>query len=169
MGIRQTINEKPAISVGVTAGVIVLALIFIIFQLVGGKTPPAARPTKAWFSDDDGKTWFADDVNKYPPFKDNNGKTAVRAFVYQCTGQPFCLYLQRYTPQGKERLEKSKSPIPSRALGGQLMNMTEVKKPGDPVWTRGNPRNPTAYMKVVTPVCPDGSTNNIHVVPVPAE
>ena len=46
MGIRQTLNENPTITTGVTAGVIVLALIFIVWQAIGGR-PRAERAAPA--------------------------------------------------------------------------------------------------------------------------
>ena len=87
MGIRETLNKNPGITTGATAGIILLAVGFIIYQLSGGGTPSVA--TKAYFTIDDGKTWFSDDINKVPPF-DKDGKQAVKAYVYECPGgKPF--------------------------------------------------------------------------------
>ena len=95
MGIRQTINEKPQITMGVTGAIILIALIYIAVHAFGGG--PAAHAVKplAFFSDDDGQTYFVDDGAKIPPF-DHNGKQAFKAMVYRCEGgKPFVAYLQR--------------------------------------------------------------------------
>ena len=167
MGIRQTLNENPAISLGAAAGVILIALIFIIWELMGGSKPAAPAGTRmAYYSDDNGATWFPDDGTKIPPF-DHNGKTAALAIIYKCaSGQPFCLYLQQYTPEGKQRLEQLKlSSSSARALGAGALTMTEVKKPGPKSkWVKFTPQTSREFMDIMKPVCPDGSQNGLQSV-----
>lgn len=86
MGIRQTLNENPVVTAAATGGIILLALIFILYQAFGGRGGSGYRPGgKSFFSDDDGATWFADESSKIPPF-DHDGKTAYRVVVYKCAG-----------------------------------------------------------------------------------
>jgi hypothetical protein len=167
VGIRQTINENPAITAAATGAIIVLALIFIIVEALPHH-PKAGPPGKLFFSDDDGKTWFADEATKIPPYTDSNGKEAVLANVYKCgqTGTPFVGYLLKYSPEGQQRMQQALSQP-----AGRMMNIpptafgdTMVKKPGDANWV-SRAQDESAFRKATTPVCPDGGTD---VYPVPA-
>ena len=153
MGIRQTMNENPALAIGVTAGLILIAIVIIVYELVGGKSSnPTANFNQTFYSDDDGKSYFVDDNTKIPPFM-HNGKPAYKAIVFKCNGKPFVAHLERYTEEGKKRLEEMKQRS-SRVLG---MTMMEVKKPGQPNWVRvsGDSR---AWSEIMRVTCPDGST-----------
>jgi hypothetical protein len=100
-------NENPAIVTWVTGGVILIVVIIIIWQLVGGRTGPVTydSPTQSFYSNDDGATWFADDAKKIPPFM-KDGKPAYKAMVYTCNGgAPFVAYLQRYKADTKKQIE----------------------------------------------------------------
>lgn len=102
MGIREKLNENPAIAMGATIAIIVIALIFIIYSaLPSGEAKPL---TQSYFTVDDGENWFADDIKKRPPFE-VNGKTAVRALVYRCGSKEFVGYMERYRPDAKKRIE----------------------------------------------------------------
>lgn len=105
MGIRETLNENPGITTGITAGIIVLALGVIIWQTVGNNYPPTPI-ARAFFSDDDGKTFFADSTDNIPPF-DHNGKQAVKAVVFTCDNgkTKFVGYLERFSPAAKAKLQ----------------------------------------------------------------
>ncbi|MGB7157418.1 MAG: hypothetical protein WBD40_05095 [Tepidisphaeraceae bacterium] len=166
MGIRETLNKNPAITTGATAGIIILAIVFIIYQLGGGGTPGIA--TEAFYSNDDGKTWFADDVNKIPPF-DKDGKPAYRVYVYKCAdGKEFVSHLERYTEQGKKAMEaamKSSDAGSPVLMEDVMMNGLEVKDPTtDPVkgWVRQS--DAVRAAKIMELKCADG--NNAGIVPV---
>jgi hypothetical protein len=83
VGIRESLNQNPGITTGVTAGIIIIALGFIIWQSTRSDRP--SLPTKMYYTDDDGATKFSDDITKVPPF-DHKGKPAVRARVFTCDG-----------------------------------------------------------------------------------
>ena len=170
MGIRQSINENPAITAGVTGAIIVLALVFIIVNALPHR-PHASGPGKMFYTDDDGKTWFADDATKIPPFIDKDGKEAVLCNVYKCgqTGEPFVGYMLKYTPDGQKRMQDAMNQP-----NGHMMDVppnvfpdTMVKKPGaDQNWvTRVD--DPATYNKDTSPTCPDGGTNLFPVNPNP--
>jgi hypothetical protein len=166
VGIRETLNKNPAITTGATAGIILLALGFIIYQLSGGGSPGIA--TEAYFTNDDGKTYFADDISKIAPF-DKDGKPAYKAYVYQCPGgDPFVSHLERYTDAGKKAMEaamKNNDPNNPVLMEDVQMNAIEVRKPGqgDPVkgWIRQS--SPIAQ-KVMELNCPDGTIEGIEPV-----
>lgn len=155
MGIRQTINEKPALSTGVTAAVIVLALGFILWESFGHHGGSGRGAPRAFYSDDDGQTWFPDAANKLTPFTDANNKEAVQAFVFKCgDGKPFCGYLMRATEEAR------------KAAAGELHGATaavmmhsEVKKPGDKKWVKFDSRNMVPFTNITQtfPNCPAGS------------
>ena len=145
MGIRETLNENPRFTTGITIGIIVLVLGFIGWQIWGGLGSSTADGgssggTKAYFSDDDGKNYFADDATKVPPF-DHGGKQAVRAHVIKCDGKTFVNHLERYTPDGKKKMEAmgGKPPVGDPTAVEQIRsNGMEFKRPGDKDWIRGN-------------------------------
>ncbi len=165
MGIRETLNKNPAITTGATAGIILLAIGFIIWQIMGGGTPGMA--TEAYFTTDDGKTWFEDDINKIPPF-DKDGKPAYKVYVYECPGSdPFVSHMERYTPAAKKAMEAAMaSNDPNNPMVMEDVQMTglEVKKPGtgEKGWVRQG--NAVAAGRIMELKCPDGKTEGIEPV-----
>ena len=156
MSLRETINKNPKQTTALTAGIIGLAFIVILWQACGGG---GGGPGKSYYTIDDGKTFFEDDSTKIPPFK-KDGKDAVRAHVFQCPGgQPFVGYLEMYSPQDKKMMEDAiagKAP-PAAYAGytGQAM----VKKPGPgQQWIPLMPGTTQFYSAVVQVTCPDGGT-----------
>ncbi len=172
MGIRQSINENPAITTGVTAGIILLAIIFMVYYGCSkggttGSTVPGLN--NAFFSTDDGKTWFVDDATNIPPYAvskagPNAGKTAVRAQVFKCgDGQPFVAHLEKYSEEDKKKLQEAMAkangkgaalPLMYMSMGSQMM----VKKPGDANWVKLQQGQIDKYTAVMQPKCKDGST-----------
>src|SRR5688500_9050171 len=84
MGVRESLNENKKLGVGVGAGIFVVALAILSFQLFGGGGTGVEAPTSAFYTDDDGKTFFKDDAYKVVPFN-HGGKQAYRAEVFQCS------------------------------------------------------------------------------------
>lgn len=166
MGLRETLNENPAITTAATALIIIVALGFALAQFMrGGDTPPTveAGERKSYFTVDDGKSWFEAPATNVPPF-DHEGKTAVRARLYTCDGgeNKFVGYLERYTPAARQRIEQQDG-VPT------LMDMedpsaVEVKRPGGNRWV---PRDTPEGYRVRDVTCPDGTTDNLEAVPEP--
>lgn len=159
MGIRAVVNQKPRVTVGMIAAVILLTVAFIIYRLLfatGGGQPE--RQTRAWFTTDDGATWFPDDAKKVPPFQTGDGKTAVRAYVYQCAGSaPFVSHLERYTPEAKklaEQLYKTARMPKEGSVIVEIQRGVQVKDPGEGKWM--SVMDPSTNM-LIFPFCPDGS------------
>jgi len=158
MGIRQTINERPAVGVGLAAGLVVVALAIILWQVIGSRAGTRLRafnPDQEFFSDDDGKSFFADAKSKLPPLM-HNGKPAYIARVYRCgdKGTPFVGYLVKYPDDVRQRLEaelkSGSSPVVVSREGNSGML---VKKPGQTVWV--NRTQMDQYEKVTNVDCPD--------------
>ncbi|HEY8665465.1 MAG TPA: hypothetical protein VIL86_02310 [Tepidisphaeraceae bacterium] len=165
MGIREKLNENPAITTGATAGIIIIALIFIIWSVKGPSVPNA--PTKAYYTIDDGASYFADDIQKIAPF-DHDGKQAVRCYVWKCKGgKPFISHLEKYTDEAKKQIEEAMKQMPQgpngkSPAGPMPMMMIEstmtgklVKKPGKGEWL--NQVAPEAQ-EVTKLQCPDGGS-----------
>jgi hypothetical protein len=158
VGIRETLNRNPSITTGATIGVIVLAIIFIVYQLwpAGNDYVP---PAKAFFSIDDGASWFEEDAEKVPPFS-HNGKEAVRAHVYACNdGTKFVGYLERYNAEGKAKLEKILASVKDGKYPPERFEIDEThkeyKKPG-PRYKWVTARSPD-LPNTLTVKCKDGS------------
>jgi hypothetical protein len=164
VGIRETLNKNPSITTGVTIGIIVVALVAIIYQAFFYGRPDLSPP-RSFYSIDDGKTWFDDDANKIPPFAHEGGQ-AVRVFVFKCgeKGAPFVGYMERFTPEAAKKMtELSKTGSPDDPMAIEQLQMTgvEIKKPGDPKW---HLRNTPAAEKLMDVKCPDGTVNGLEPV-----
>jgi hypothetical protein len=166
VGIREKLNENPAITTGATLVIVLIAVIFIVWQLIP-HNPPIA--TKDFYTDDDGATYFTDDIKLVPPF-DHNGKEAVRARVFQCPGSgKFVGYMEKYSPNAKKQLDAAMSkpatqgpPAFDPMLEANLINGRLIKKPGEGKWV--NQQDPT-FQKIVDVHCPDGGTQIELVTP----
>jgi hypothetical protein len=145
-------NEKPAVAAGVAIGLIVLAVVGILWYSgsIGGGGPAGADgigDAQRYYTVDDGKTWFADSYNKIPPYE-KDGKTAVLAKVFKDLdngGALFVGYLTRHTPEAKRMLEERQQKGATADLGPIELAAggIEYKKPltGDTGWMRsGDPR-----------------------------
>ncbi len=64
MGLRETLNENPAITTRVTLVVLLFAIGIIVWQLL----PPPKQIPKDFYTIDDGKTTFVDNAAKVSPF-----------------------------------------------------------------------------------------------------
>ena len=162
MGIREKINQNPKQTTAITAGIVLLAILFIFWQACGSGSGVGVVSDKAFFSTDDGKTFFVDSSSNIPPYM-KDGKLAVRAQVFTCDDgkTKFVGYLEMYTPQEKAMLEQAnKGPNKGAPVyagfGGQAM----VKRPGDPptMWIPLAPQTTMAYQAVVQPKCPGGGS-----------
>src|SRR5438874_9372956 len=141
MGIRESINRNPKVAVGIGTALVAFTVLFLLFQLrdLNGATGSPSADEHAFFAVDDGKTWFVGDIKTLAPF-DREGKQAVRAYVYECDGQRFAGFLERYTEEGKKAgqqvLEAAKTGRPDgRLVYISSMSGREIKRPGEKNWT----------------------------------
>jgi hypothetical protein len=111
VGIRETLNKNPK-QTYIFVGIILFLTIAVIAYSIRSEAPPKAR-TKAYYTDDDGKTFFVDDIKKAAPF-DRNGKMVYLAHVYICEAnkdKKFVGYVEMYNPAEREMLVKITDPI----------------------------------------------------------
>ena len=171
MGIRETLNQNPAITTGGTAVIILVALGFILWQGFGGGSGAGSASTQSYFSNDDGKTFFEDAATKTPPF-DKDGKPSAQAFVFTCDGgkTKFVGYLKRFTPEAKKKIEESqKNPNQTDPTMWETLELSgaEYRKPGDPEGKWVNQAGKDGYAqwsRVVSVKCPDGKTDTLEPV-----
>jgi hypothetical protein len=163
VGIRETLNKNPSITTGVTIGIIVVALVAIIWQAMGNR--PDMTPPRTFYTIDDGKTWFDDEANKIPPF-DAKGGQAVRCYVFRCgeKGNKFVGYLERYKPDAATKMAELMKKGSEDPMAMEQVQMTgmEIKKPGDAKWVSRN--TPQAEKIMADVKCPDGTQNNLEPV-----
>jgi hypothetical protein len=157
MGIREALNRRPKLAAVVGIGLCAVAVPIMIWANSSGVP---GRASKAYYSDDDGKTFFSDDIDKLYPF-DRNGKQAYRAYVYECKdGKRFVSYLARYTDGAKGKiadLERNTSDPEAAGQANQLRSSAiEIKKPGDEKWV--SQFSPQGSEIATHPACADGTT-----------
>jgi hypothetical protein len=169
MGIRETANEKPGIVIASVGGLVLIVAATILWRgCAAGSaagSDPVLRRTTAFFSTDDGKSYFVDDLANIPPFKTSDGKTAYRAHVVQCPkGDPFVLYLERYSDEDKKKLEQALKADGGQRAARVLSRMASdvtllVKKSGaaDRAWVKLIPANAKQLEGIILHSCPDGS------------
>jgi len=148
MSVREAINKRP----GTTALVVAVLIGVVVYGSVFSSAGNPKATSKAYFSDDDGKTYFVDDIEKIVPF-DHEGKPAVRAMVYKCADKPpFVSYLLRYNEGGRAKLA---DPALKGEAGGIRNSSSEVKRPGDTNWVPLFSAKGEAIS--MHPLCPDGN------------
>lgn len=156
MGIREALNQKPAIAAAAGTGLLAVGIAIAVWT----NRPEADRVSRAYYTDDDGRTFFADDVDRIYPF-DRNGKPAYRAYVYQCgSDKPFVSYVARYTDAARTKMAalsaKPTDPEAASEFAQLRNNSVEVKKPGDTSWV---PELGAQGGKIAMhPQCPGGGT-----------
>ena len=172
MGIRQTINQNPAITIGVASLVILVALFFTFRNAFFGSGGGGVVEAKEFFSTDEGKTWFVDDATKVPPWQTDDGKTAVRVRVFKCgpSGKEFVNHMERYPEDVKAQLEAAIEEGGRGADVIALQQQMEIKRPDTGrkkhKWVAISAGNAREIAEVRTPVCPD-NTGDGGPLPVP--
>jgi hypothetical protein len=157
MGIREALNRRPKLAMVIGIALCAVALPIMIWANSSGVP---GRASKAYYSDDEGKTYFADDIDKLYPFE-RDGKQAYRAYVYECNdGKRFVAYLARYTDSARAKITELEKKADDPEAPGQAHQLRstaiEVKKPGDEVWV--SLFGPQGATIASHPTCPDGST-----------
>ncbi len=127
-------SSSNALLIGGGIAIIVMAIVAII--LLNRSGPKAGPVSKAYYSEDDGKTYFAESIDRIPgAFNGPVGNVAVTAVVLRYSGEaPYVGWLESYTQRGQKLLAdhysdpaKRGTPPPYTAA---LDNEKLVKKPG---------------------------------------
>lgn len=146
MGLREAVNRRPGAATGISVGVLAIALVIIVRQVIGFYVEEPG-PQLFYYTIDDGKTYFADVKEKVTPFL-HEGKPAVECHVYKCSsGAEFVAFLQRYPLRKDGKPYETPPPISA-----------EVKRPGESGWVL---RDSAQGEAIVAVTCPDGSTEGL--------
>jgi hypothetical protein len=157
MSLRDTLNTRPNLARGIAAGCAAAAILLALAHVLDLRAAPigAARPERAFFTVDDGKTWFVDDASKLAPF-DRDGQQAVRAYVCEYDGKQFVNHLERYTDAGKRAMTQvreaaKKGPPPGALVAAAQQRGREVKRPGEATWVVSTARAAGAVVALKPP------------------
>jgi hypothetical protein len=97
MGIREKLNDKPAVAAGIGVG----AVVWRPSSSSRSSRTAAGRPTARISRPTTGRPGSPTTASNIPPFA-KDGKEAVRAYVFECGGKQFVNHLERFTPEAKE-------------------------------------------------------------------
>ena len=147
MGIRETMNRNPRITLGVITAVVAIAVGYVVVQVLASRRAFPTKSADDYFTVDDGKTFFVASSDKIPPF-DYNGKEAVHAYVFQCDGKKFVGYMERYTRDARQSILAGKRTPQIERFG------RELKRPGVAEWVKSG--DLAVEAKVADVRCPDG-------------
>jgi hypothetical protein len=155
MGLRETLNQNPGITMGVVGTVTLLLVIWIVVQL--WPTAPAGVGGETFYTVDDGASFFRDSASKPPPF-DRGGQQAVRAYIYQCGRDRFVGYMLRFTEEAHKIFEAeiARGDVPSQTEYVVGTHNVEVKKPGQAEWVKLSAPN-EQLLRATQVTCPDGT------------
>lgn len=162
MSMRDFLNKNQPLVVGVMVLLILGAVAYAFMAMRGDNVK--ALSDQFYFIDED-KTAFEDCFaaakDSIPPF-DHDGKQAVRARVFLVQDKPTVLFLEKCTPEFKQKLEEAKAS--AAAKGTSTMSIDAqmkmgafgmlVKRPGDAEWKPYIDKASQAIMR--PPNGPDG-------------
>ena len=157
MSVRQWANNHPKATGSVAGACVLVCVAVLLAQAFGGRRAINVNVPDDYFTVDDGKTFFAASCSNIPPFN-YQGKTAVRANVFDCNGVKFVGYMDRYTPQAQQVMGPGK-PTP----GWVDTKGRELKKPSDANWISAT--DAKSLQRVITVTTPPGLAG----MPVTAE
>lgn len=133
--IRNILNKNSVATSSVLIIVIVAVLIYAAYSLgfLGRKSGPDPATTKAFFIDEETGEIEVHMANEIPPLVGKSGKpTVVRAFFFTNStdeAKKF-VYLERYTPEGKQAAETLRTGQPPTAeLLESLRRGMQVRSP----------------------------------------
>jgi hypothetical protein len=182
MGLREILQKRKNLSVGLAFGLIVLGVGTICWQLASANRDTRFDIPNEFFTVDDGQTFFSAKATNVAPF-DYKGKTAVKAAVYECGGKRFVAYVERYKPEARTVMAAmataAATAAPDAKSGGNSrggpapnpgavreasMNGREIKRPGDKDWIPSTNRQKVAEIQNNV-TCPGGGPGR----PTPVE
>ena len=147
MGLRQWLNNNQAVTTVVVLVLVLSAVGWAGFHYLSNRRTITTGLPDAYFTIDDGKTYFTASTANIPPF-DYQGKQAVRAYVFECSGKRFVGYVERYKPEARQA-KLDKKATPATQIYGR-----ELKRPGDATWV--NSGDQSAVAKVIDVPTPSG-------------
>jgi hypothetical protein len=149
LGLREKINDKPGLAIGVLVAGVVVAIVVVVLTT---RKATVVAPARAFYTTDEGATLFEDALDKAVPF-DHDGAQAVLARVFSCDEgkTKFVGYLERMP-------EKVKKPPGERDTGRDIRVTGSVIRPPNSPKAKWVPKALPEGMAITAAVkCPDGS------------
>jgi hypothetical protein len=170
MGVREKLAERKGLTVAF--GTVLLAVgVAAAFYQFRDMSPGIPKMPTVYYTIDEGKNLFTGSADLLPPF-DHDGKPAVRAYVFKCSGKQFVGYLERLTPEARQMARELDEAVKNARPGDkppanlqQLANARrfgrEVKRPGEGKWV---PIGSSEGAKVVEVQPPAGASGPVERV-----
>ena len=169
MRIRETLNDKPGVTTAVTAGIIVLALIYVVYSVWPRSASVQITPQQAYFTGDLGKTYQPKPAGTLYALDGQGNANNIRAWVFHWPGedQPFVAFLERVSPEVARQhnaAAEGDQPIDpmSQLMAEQQVTGHFVATPGEDRWyAKDSPQGakisqyPSRDGKYAVPVDPD--------------
>jgi hypothetical protein len=150
MGVRQWFNDNARLTAVAVTVVVLAAVGFVVMQVLAARPKIQSGLPDAYFTTDDGKTFFVGNSASVPPFE-YKGQQAVRAYVYECGGERFVGYLERFNPEAHKAMTSGNAG-PHHHIYGR-----ELKRPGEANWTKSGEF--AAVDKLAEVKCPHGGAH----------
>jgi hypothetical protein len=141
MGVREAINQKQTLAAILATAFVLVSVGFVAWYLAAPSMSSGTKPgSKAFFTDDDGKTFYVDSADNIPPYQ-HNGKQAYGCTVFTTDGGKTKTvgWLMRYRDEGKARIQEMRGSK-GMASGPSPTQWLEYKKPGAPetAWVKAS-------------------------------
>ena len=156
LAVRQWINAKPRIIIGITAISVFILLMIVIGQLIPDKAPKIEEYKKAWFYDLNTGKLFTAKSDAVPPVKAPSGPlpngqpAGVKAYVFTYAYEPneserFIGFLEIADPS----FEKEKTaPAASNTGGTQRWGQGKlIRRVEDKQWVAGDSKQGRAILE----------------------
>jgi hypothetical protein len=150
MGVRQWFNDNARLTAAAVAVVVLAAVGFVVMQVLAARPKIQTNLPDAYFTTDDGKTFFVGNSASVPPFA-HEGQKAVRAHVFECGGERFVGYVERWNDEAHKAMLENKV-TPQHQIYGR-----ELKKPGETKWVNSGDFDAVAKLEDVR--CPHGGAH----------
>lgn len=158
MGLREKLNENPAITTAVAAAIILVALIILGWNLMpGGGQTVEAGDGDAYYTTDGGQTWEEGDYfDIYETGEED--KFRVQLFKWTEDGEPFVGWMERMTPDAKEAYKEATAsgegdPLMMMAPEDVMLGLYVARPPAqgeEPNWVAANTEEGAQVMQPPT-------------------
>jgi hypothetical protein len=157
MGLREKLNENPAITTAVAAGIILVALIFLGWNLLpGGGNTAAIGENDAFYTTDNGQSWEPGGYfDIYEASAGGQEKFRAKLFKWTEDGEPFVGWMERVTPEAAQAYRDSQAsgagdPLMMMAPEDAMTGLYVARPPsgdGEPQWFAANSEQGSEIMQ----------------------
>ena len=137
MALRDKLNENPAITTAIAAGIILLALIFLGWSLLSGDGSVVTDGGADAYYTTDGRTIEEGDYfDLYAQPVGGNEKFRAQVFRWGDGGEPFVGWMERLSPAAREAFQAAQAsgtgdPLMAMAPEDSMSGLFVARPPGD--------------------------------------